>query len=209
VVLVDYLVARAGVPPRRGSAYDYVLAGDGLYLAAENPYLRVRAPVARCTVRGLPPIYPTFGLTHGLIPHEFWEAIVELARRWAARGTEVLAVVTYDEGCGYRLVLPHQIVGPEFVEYRPPWGPVLQIHSHRGYPARFSRTDDVDEQGLCVYGVVGHLDQPRPAVALRAGAYGHFLMVPWESVFAGDRGAFRDVNFEPAGDEQSDHDLPD
>ena len=34
--LVDYLIARDGLPSRRGPAYDYVLAGDGLFLVAEN-----------------------------------------------------------------------------------------------------------------------------------------------------------------------------
>ena len=54
--LVDYLVARTGPPPPGGLAYDYVLGGDGLWVAAENTVLRVRAPIARCRVRGLPPL---------------------------------------------------------------------------------------------------------------------------------------------------------
>jgi len=78
---------------------------------------------------------------------------------------------------------------------------VLEIHSHHRFPAQFSPTDDADEQHLCVYGVVGRLDQERPEVALRVGAYGYFLPVPWESVFAGGRGVFRDVHTEPEEDE--------
>ena len=62
---------------------------------------------------------------------------------------------------------------------------MLELHSHHRYPARFSATDDADEQRLCLYGVVGRLNDARPHVALRAGAYGHFLPVPWETVFAG------------------------
>ena len=35
MALVEYQIARDGLPPRRGLAYDYVLAGDGLYLIAQ------------------------------------------------------------------------------------------------------------------------------------------------------------------------------
>jgi hypothetical protein len=59
-------------------------------------------------------------------------------------------------------------------------------------PAFFSRTDDEDEQGLALYGVVGRLDRPEPEVALRAGAYGHWLPLRWTNVYAGEPPALRD-----------------
>ena len=74
VALVEYLIARDGPPPRRGLAYDYVLAGDGLYLAARNRHLDIRVPVAAVPVRGLPPIYPSVTLRTGRLPAEIWEA---------------------------------------------------------------------------------------------------------------------------------------
>ncbi len=200
--LVDYLIAREGLPARQGQAYDYVLAGDGLYLVAENRYLEARVPIFNAQVRGLPPIYPCCVLRPGRLPGELWEAIVATAHLWSLYDREVLLAVTFDGPSGYRLLLPEQVVGPESILYRPPSHVVLQIHSHRHYPARFSPTDDADEQGLCLYGVLGRLDCDRPEVALRVGAYGHFLPVPWDSVFDGDRGAFRDANFDPAEDQE-------
>ena len=197
VALVDYLVAREGPPPRRGLAYDYVLAGDGLYLVAENPWLSARVPVARCAVRGLPPLYPACTLRQGPLPQPLWEAIVQTGRALAAAGLEVVLLVRHDPVAGYRLALPPQRVGRTRVTYRPAGDAVLEIHSHHRYPARFSATDDADEQGLRLYGVIGRLDGARPEVALRAGAYGHWLPVPWEDVFVGSRGVFRDVQFEP------------
>lgn len=80
--------------------------------------------------------------------------------------------------------------------------------SPASYAANTSRTDDADEQGLRLYGVVGHLDAERPEVALRIGAYGHFLPVPWEMVFQGERDPFRDVQFDATLGEQPDG-LPD
>jgi hypothetical protein len=66
--------------------------------------------------------------------------------------------------------------------------------AHRNGAARFSSTDDRDEQRLHIYGVVGKLDELRPAVNLRAGAYGHFLPLPWSALFAGDQSRVNDVN---------------
>ncbi len=200
--LVDYLIARDGLPSRQGQAYDYVLAGDGLYLTAENRYLEVRVPVATVPVRGLVPIYPCCTLRAGRLPSGLWDGIVAAARLWNFCGNEVLLAVTFEKPSGYRLLLPRQVVSPESILYRTPPKAVLQIHSHRNYPARFSPTDDADEQGLCLYGVLGRLDTDRPEVALRVGAYGHFLPVPWDSVFTGDRGAFRDASFGPIDEKE-------
>jgi PRTRC genetic system protein A len=205
MALVDYLIARDGVPSRHGLAYDYVLAGDGLYLVTQNRYLDVRVPVAAVSVRGLPPIYPSFELKIGRLPQALWEHTVTVARAWTVRGHEVMLIVTYEEAGGYRLVVPRQATSPTSVVYRPRERTVLEIHSHHRFPAHFSPTDDADEQRLCLYGVLGRLAVEQPEVVLRVGAYGYYLPVPWESVFAGEKGAFRDLSTEP---QVADDDLP-
>jgi PRTRC genetic system protein A len=197
VNLVEYLVARHGVPFRKGLAFDYVLAGDGVYLAAENDDLQVRVPIAECNVRGLPPVYPACSLKHGRMPSWIWNAIVWAAHVGYLRGREVLLEVTFDSNVGYRLTVPPQLGGPERVIYRPTATSVLEIHSHGSHAAFFSSIDDHDEQGLRLYGVIGRLGTERPEFALRVGAYGHFLSVPWETVFDGDQPAFHDALFDP------------
>ncbi|HET8628383.1 MAG TPA: Mov34/MPN/PAD-1 family protein [Thermomicrobiales bacterium] len=202
MTLVDYLVARDGVPSRRGLAYDYVLAGDGLWLAAENEALAVRAPVARCAVRGLPPLGGACVLKHGPIPTWIWCAGVGIAAAMAAAGVEVALLVAVDGAGRYALIIPEQAATPTRVRYRAPALPpdttiALTLHSHHRLPAYFSATDDGDERGLGLYGVLGRLGTPRPEVALRAGAYGHWLPVRWEAVFAGGRDPFRDAPFDP------------
>ena len=208
MALVDYLVARDSLPPRRGLAYDYVLAGDGLYLVTENHLLSVRVPVARCTVRGLAPLYPACVLKQGRLPALLWEKFIALAYACAHYEREVLCAVTYGENGGYHLVVPCQIVGRDNVYYRPLDDAVLEIHSHHRYRAYFSPTDDADEQRLCLYGVVGHLESSQPEVVLRVGAYGYSLPVSWESVFDGGRDRFHDVSFDEPEEMRKDDDLP-
>lgn len=200
--LVDYLLARTGLPPRSGLAYDYVLARDGLYVVAGNAHLAVRVPVARCLVRGLAPVHAACTLRHGRLPAALWDEVVRVARLSATIGHETLLAVVHEPPCGYRLLRPPQVAGATRVVYRPSAGTVLEIHSHHCMPAYFSRTDDADEQGLRLYGVLGRLDGARPEVALRVGAYGHYLPLPWEAVFAGERGRVRDVHCD--GPEESD-----
>ena len=196
--MVEYLVARDGVPTRQGLAFDYVLAGDGVYLVADSDALEVRVPIAGCEVRGLPLVYPSCNLKHDRIPGWIWDAIVWAAHVGYMRGHEVMLTVRFDRNIGYRLTVPSQVAGPAHVVYRPTADAILEIHSHGPHAAAFSLTDDADEQGLRIYGVVGRLGTERPEVTLRVGAYGHFLAVPWETVFMGDRGTFRDAAFSPS-----------
>ena len=190
--IVDHLVARDGLPPRSGLAFDYVLGGDGLFVVAANPWLEVRVPVARCTVRGLSPVYTACTLPLGRLPASIWDGILRCLQVAHSAGCEVLTGV-YHDGEAYRLIVPRQVVAPLAVRYEPQDNLVLEVHSHRDGLARFSATDSADEQRLRLYGVVGRLDQSIPQVALRAGAYGYFLPVPWDAVFDGDCDSIQDV----------------
>ena len=208
---VDYLVARDGPPPRAGLIYDYLLAGDGVWLAAENSALRVRAPVAPAAIRGLPALGGACELRHGRLPAAIWEACVAVTRGVAACRHEILLLAIHGPG-GYRLIVPEdQRATATRVVYTPPVLAVgeaiaLALHSHHTMPAFFSATDDADERDLGLYAVVGRLLCDRPEVIVRAGAYGHWLPVPWEVVFEGERGPFHDVAFDPP---RRDDDVPD
>ncbi len=220
--IVDHLVARQGVPPRSGHGYDYVLAGDGVWVQTENAHMRLRVPAASCHVRGLPEVGGMCELTHGRIPHDIWEEAVRLlevpgqrrqehpqraynsdeeagVRRERSSYTgpiEAMVAVVWS-GATYEVVCPSQDASVSHVTYEKSPGTVLELHSHHRMRAYFSQVDDADEQGLGLYGVVGKLHTDRPEVVLRAGAYGHFLTLPWEAVFEGDRGRFRDAVFGP------------
>lgn len=203
--LVDHLVARDGVPAPVGLAYDYVLAGDGLWLAAANDALAVRVPVAPCMVRGLPPLGARCHLRHGPIPGRIWDACVGIATAVAEVGAEALLLVIADGEGRYALHIPPQAVSATRVRYTTLAVPhdttvALHLHSHHGLPAYFSATDDRDEQGLALYGVLGRLGTERPEVALRAGAYGHWQSLRWAEVFGGDQKAFRDTYADPPND---------
>jgi len=76
---------------------------------------------------------------------------------------------------------------------------ILEVHSHHAMGAYFSPTDDRDEPGRRIYGAAGRLNGAGPEAAFRVatGCKPHvFEPVPFEQVFAGERGTFHDVHFE-------------
>ena len=192
---VGYLVNHpAGLAGAQGIGYDYVLGSGGLYVQSESAHLTARAQVASCEVRGLAPVTEKVELAHGPIPANLFE----LGLGWFQDDpdTERFFAVRWD-GDGYRLVVPPQAGTATRLAYLPPAGVVAEFHSHGGSRAFFSATDDRDEQGFRIYGVVGRLDTPLPELSLRVGVYGHFAPVDWSQVFDGPPPGVRLTGEEP------------
>ena len=180
---VGYLVNHpAGLAGVQGIGYDYVLGSGGVYVQSQSAHLVARIPVATGSVRGLAPVAEKMQLSLGPIPARLFE----LGLRWFqdAPDTERFFAVRWD-GDAYRPVVPPQAGTETSLAYRPPASVVAEFHSHGRSHAFFSATDDRDEQGFRIYGVVGRLDTPQPELRLRVGVYGHFAPVDWSQVFSG------------------------
>ena len=180
---MGYLVNQpAGLAGSQGVGYDYVLGAGGLYVQSESANLTARMLVAPAQVRGLAPVSEKVEIAHGPIPAHLFE----LGLRWfqAVPDTERFFAVGWDQGA-YRLLVPPQSGTGSSLTYRPPAGVVAEFHSHGKHRAFFSATDDRDEQGFRLYGVVGRLDTAQPELALRLGIYGHFAPLGWPQVFVG------------------------
>ena len=180
---MGYLVNHpAGLSGSQGIGYDYVLGAGGLYVQSESAQLTARMLVAPAAVRGLEPVSEKLALAQGLIP----ACLFDLGLAWmlSAPDTERFFAVRWD-GDAYRLVVPPQEGTGSSLSYQPPGGVIAEFHSHVSHRAFFSATDDGDEQGFRVYGVVGRLDTPAPELTLRLGIYGHFSPLHWSQVFGG------------------------
>ena len=192
---MGYLVNHpGGLSGSQGVGYDYVLGAEGLYVQSESASLTARVLVAPCVVRGLAPVSEKLALTHGPIPAH----VFGLGLDWmlAAPDTERFFAIRWD-GDAYRLVVPPQEGTGSSLSYEPPAGVVAEFHSHGGHRAFFSATDDRDEQGFHIYGVVGRLHDPMPELALRTGVYGHFAPLCWSQVFDGMPPGLRLAKQEP------------
>ena len=180
---MGYLVNHpAGLAGSQGVGYGYVLGSGGLYVQSESAHLTARILVAPAEVRGLASVSEKAALTHGPIPTHLFE--LGLAWLLAAPDTERFFAIRWD-GDAYRLVIPPQTGTSSSLTYQPPQGVIAEFHSHGSHRAFFSATDDRDEQGFRIYGVVGRLHDPLPELTLRVGIYGHFAPLHWSQVFDG------------------------
>ena len=192
---VGYLVNHpTGLSGAQGIGFDYVLGAGGLYVQSESAHLTARVLAAPCTVRGLASVTEKVELARGPIPARLFE----VGLRWFQDDptTERFFAVRWD-GRRYRLVVPEQEGTATRLKYTPPPGVVAEFHSHGSSRAFFSKTDDSDEQGFRIYGVVGRLDDPEPELSLRVGVYGHFAAADWPQVFDGPQPGLRLMGKEP------------
>ncbi len=169
-----------GLSGERGMFYNYIFAANGVFIEAENPLIAARIPVAECDIKGLAPIEPKVSLTYGSIPQRFFDLTLDLFL--TDINTEHYAAITGDGG--YHFYIPVQEKKAGSVTYEVGNSVVLDMHSHGCGGAWFSGTDDKDETGLKLCGVVGKLDAT-PIVRLRIGVYGYFYDLWWKEVFDG------------------------
>lgn len=180
---VGYLLnKKEGLVGEPGQYYDYLVGSNGVYIRAENPLISATIPVARGKVRGLEPLAAKVELLGGKIPLIFYHLALSVPS--AMPDIECCLLICWD-GERYRFGLPPQQASATGLTYMPQDGTVVCIHSHGRMGAFFSGIDNRDEQGLCIYMVVGKADQLYPEVKLRVGAYGYFAALNESEVFGG------------------------
>jgi PRTRC genetic system protein A len=183
--LVDYRVAELNFRPRAGFLYDYIFASNGTFVHAKNDIFDVIMPLSiireqEKMVRGLMTIHPSIKLPK-LVPAEVLRYLVHISRRKIPN--EILFYIRWVNG-EWEMDIPpqktgHAIVQPlEDGEYVP-----IEVHSHNTMPAFFSKTDNRDENGLRIYGVLGRMDRDVVDFKLRISIYGHYSVLPYQLVF--------------------------
>lgn len=206
---------KQGYQGERGIGFDYVMAGNGLWIESEGKLMAARVPVASCKVKGLPDLEPVVRLRHGKIPAACFDLALgemlkpeimvgDMAQVQTPFGStlympsedETYVGIVYETG--YHVRLPEQTGLPAKVQFLEMDNVAMDLHSHGHYSTFFSGTDDSDEQGLRLYTVVGNCDKNPPGVRVRVGVYGYWLQIPWSDVFEGElRGAVEVWDPEP------------
>ena len=202
--LVTYHIHRhQPLPPNDALAYQYALAGNGLFIRAETRFFTAILPVVSCTVRGLERLRQQFRLKVPPIPGRLLETVLTDARRARRSGGDRpgnrLNEVLYQFHHHGRTVQvkkpPQQATCISVMTISNPaiddGNLICDLHSHGNMAAFFSRTDDADEQGAKLYAVIGKLDTA-PEIRLRVGLYGHWQPLPVTAVFT-HPGPFRDL----------------
>lgn len=150
----------------------FIGAADGVYVEASTEALRLRLRVARA-VLPYGPLAAQVDLDAGPVPRALLREFVECAQAHAER--EVAAAVVLDGNGIYRLHWPAvEDASAGHVSYRDTLDDarlVLDLHSHAGGAAFFSRTDDASDltrPGPYFALVVGRCNQADPEIVARA-----------------------------------------
>lgn len=197
--LITYHVHHSGpLPPNNAYLYQYILAGNGFFLRAGTPWWEVVMPLLHYPVRGLLPVQPVFRLLIGRLPESLLAAAYQsaLSAREKNGGLRE-ALYSFQVGDNQvRLMRPRQVATPGSVTSAGLDDPtiLLELHSHGNMPAFWSETDNHDEQGIRLYGVMGRLES-QPELKLRVGVCGHWKPLYISQLFAG-AGGFVDANRE-------------
>jgi len=184
--LVTYLIHQHNpLDANDALAYQYILAGNGVFIRAETRFFKACLPIVGCSVRGLERLDAHFQLTVPRIPEQLLTHILTDARR-ARRPDGNLNEVFYrfhHRGQTVQVKKPGQRVTK--VSVSAPGGSdadvICDLHTHGNMPAFWSKTDDGDEQGCQLYAVVGKLDTA-PEIRLRLGLYGYWRPLPVTAV---------------------------
>jgi PRTRC genetic system protein A len=194
--IVTYRVHREDpLPPNDAVAYQYILAGNGLFIRTETSFFDALLPIAPCTVRGLAPLGQQFRLKVPRVPVRLLDTILADARR-ARRPSKDQA----DGGLNEALYQFHHYGRTVQVKKPPQRATGLSVmaagssdptvfcdlHSHGNMAAFWSRTDDEDEQSARLFAVIGKLDT-EPEIRLRVGLYGYWRPLPVTAVFTDSR----------------------
>ncbi len=191
--LVQYHIAKPGMPfpPIQAPLYEYILAGNGIFIRGARREFQAQFCIARCVVNGLDDLQPSLDLHVSRVPCEIVQEMLDRAR--ASRDTEgqpveILFHLELDDSGVWRCRVPDQTQAPAGA--KPPDDSTassyaracIEVHSHVDMPARFSSLDDRDEMGCRLYAILGRIREA-PEIRLRVGLYGHRHEFPASWVF--------------------------
>lgn len=183
------MATQQALPPIKAAGYEYVLAGNGLFVRAADSRMAAMVKVAPARLHGLEAAIPYFHLKLPKVPAGALPALMTHAR--GQLPDEAMYQFYWDDKF-WRCRAPRSVAGASLIQFEDDGQAVVDLHSHGTIGAFFSSTDNADEAGLRFYAVVGALLTARPEIALRVGVYGHHWIIPAASVFEG-LGPFCDI----------------
>ncbi len=183
---VEHLIAENENPPVKAIKYDYLLAGNGLFIRAKRKEFSVCLPLNQTSVKGLPPVKSEIVWHKPRIPSRIWQEILANAREGSdsTEFKEDVYVVNWHEqnsqwewkNIGKTRNYASTIADDTLEEYGEA---CLEIHTHPPNANHFSQMDDADEQGkFRIFGILIDIHNPNPQLRFRCGIYDYFVNIP-------------------------------
>lgn len=200
---VEHKIASANTEDITAIMFEYLMAGNGLFIRAKRREFSVCLPVCSQQIKGLPNSNSGIVWHKPKIPVGIWEEILSEAR-WANDFTkfkeDVFVVFWHEESCEWRWKRISRerkkaatIADDTLLEYGEA---CIELHTHPKGANHFSQADDADECGkFRIFGILTGIHSIFPKLRLRCGVFDNFFQIPVDFVSEMPRG-FIDLNRE-------------
>lgn len=166
--------------------FEYLMAGNGLFIRARRREFSVCLPVCREPIKGLPEVKNGIVWHKPRIPRLVWQQILENARKGSdsVLFREDVYIVFWHEGtsqwCWKNIGKERQwartIADDSLFEYGEA---CIELHTHPDGVIHFSKSDDRDESGkFRIFGILIDVHTPNPKIRFRCGVYDYFAQIP-------------------------------
>lgn len=156
--------------------FEYVLAGNGLFIRSRREGLDAMIPEMLCKVIGLASVTPYVHMDQRISQSILADAV---AMAMDVYPNEILFWLNY-ESQTWDLFVPEQDASQGSVKPVDPYHPrgvnaLVDMHSHGPFQAVFSSTDNSDETGFRLYVCIG---RGGTQIAARVGIFGQMWDIP-------------------------------
>jgi PRTRC genetic system protein A len=182
--LIEHVIYDGNLPPANPHGYQYILAGNGLFLRAKNETLDVLLALRRCNVRGLPSIEPFVHMGHSKLSWLLLQGVVNHAKCHWQRETAYQITLNQNQFVA-QVVALGSVASVKHDDVEGAGQIICDIHSHHTMAAYFSGQDDKSNQDFRWYMVIGRVTSDLPAARLRLGVYGYHFPMPLNTLFKG------------------------
>lgn len=198
---VEHKIASSETEAVSAVMFEYLMAGNGLFIRAKRREFSVCLPICREPIKGLPAVNSGIVWHKPKIPEYIWRGILENARMGSDSiqfREDVYVVFWHEAGCQWHWKniakernYARTIADNRFAEYGEA---CLEIHTHPAGAIHFSSDDDRDESGkFRLFGILIDIHSPNPKIRFRCGVYDYFAQIPADYVSEMPEG-FLDLN---------------
>ncbi|MBX3289972.1 MAG: hypothetical protein KF855_11580 [Acidobacteria bacterium] len=189
--LIGHRIAASANDPIDAALYEYLLAGNGLFVRAKRKEFAVSLPLSTKKIHGLPNAAIGIFWEKPRISASLWRDILSHARQThtSVNFKEEVYLICWDqvESCwkwraaGRERSMASTIADDTLPEYA---DCCIELHTHPPGALNFSRADDQDELGkFRIFAILIDVHD-KPKIRFRCGVYDHLVPIP--SDFVGD-----------------------
>jgi len=183
--LVGHRIAVSENEPIEAALFEYLLAGNGLFVRAKRGEFAVSLPLSIQNISGLPTASVGISWTKPRIPALLWQQVLQHARQMHSSSSfkEEVYLIYWDKvlsdwqwlASGRESNWSSTIADDTLPEYAEC---CIELHTHPPGALNFSGADDADELGkFRIFAILIDVHD-KPKIRFRCGVYDHLIPIP-------------------------------